>query len=60
MFRLGCLPNAAAGREEAYEENSSGSAGIGLTISECLARSGWDIAILTRDKKRLDQARGSL
>lgn len=39
---------------------TGGSAGIGLAIAERLAREGWNVAILARDKDRLEQARTRL
>lgn len=39
---------------------TGGSAGIGLATAEVLARDGWSVAILARDRARLEEAAGLL
>lgn len=39
---------------------TGGSAGIGLATAERLAKAGWQVAIIARDRERLDAARAML
>ncbi|MBB3879822.1 SDR family oxidoreductase [Sphingomonas pseudosanguinis] len=39
---------------------TGGSAGIGLATAERLAKAGWNVAILARDTRRLEEARSML